>query len=137
MSTAKDDFVENLKHGKAPDVCISFKKKDDGKPHPDTHSYRVTGWMKMVEPEVLKVEQAGMFKHDILNEILIDSAQKRDGKLMMWCTREEATHVTGYGVCGCIVPIADIICDGYIAWSKEQIDEARVSALDNVGEYVS
>lgn len=33
--------------------------------------------------------------------------------------------------------IENIICDGYIAWSKEQIDEARKDALSNVGEYVS
>lgn len=133
----KESFVENLKHGKAPDVCISFKVKDDGKPHPDKHSYRVTGWMKMVDPEALKAKQAKLYKNPILNDILIDAAHKREGKLMMWCTREEATWVTGYGVCGVTHRIENIICDGYIAWSKEQIDEARKDALSNVGEYVS
>lgn len=134
--TAKQNFIDGLKHGKAPDVAISFKKKDDGSRFPDEHSYRVTGWMKLVDPEVLKIEQRKLFKHDFLSDILIDSAQKEDGKIMMWCTREEATHVTGSGVCGCIVPIKDIICDGYVKWDKETIDNARESALRNVGEYV-
>lgn len=135
---SKKNFIGNLKHGMVPDVCMSFKNKDDGSPHPDKHSYRVTGWMKMVDPEALKKEQSRLYKNSMLNDILIDSAQTRKGKLQMWCTREEATHVTGYGVCGCIVAVEDIECDyEYIAWSKEQIDEARVSALSHVGDYIN
>lgn len=131
-------FLEVLEHGEAPDVCVGFVKKDDGSAYPDKHRYRVTGWYKMIDPEALKREQAKLYKRAYLNDILIDTAHKRDGKLIMHCTREEATHVGGAGVGGCIAAIKDIICDDhYINWTQEAIDSHRKSALMNVGEYVN
>lgn len=132
----KQKFVETIKHGKAPDIAIRFKRKPGTTKFSDDSSYRVSGWYKLVEPEALKAEQAGKFKRSWLNDILIDSAHKRDGKLLMHCTREDATHVAGTGIGGCIVAIEDIICDGYVNWDKETIDKERERALMYVGEYV-
>ena len=135
----KEKFKEQLKHGKAPDIAIAFTRKPGTTRFPDDHRYRVSGWMKLVDPEALKAEQAKLYRPGVgalLNGILIDSASKKDGKLMMWCTREEATHVTGTGVGGCTVPIDEIECHGYVNWDQETIDKARESALRLVGEYV-
>jgi len=131
--SVKKRFVDAIKHGKAPDIAISFKKKPDVGRWPDEHSYRVTGYIKMVDPETLKTKA---HKDDWISGLLIDTAHKRDGKLLMRCTREEATHVSGTGVAGCIVAIEDIICGDYVNWDKETIDDARKSALRNVGEYI-
>lgn len=135
--TEAERFKEILQYGQAPDVCVGFVKKDDGSAYPDKHRYRVTGWYKMVDPEALKREQSGNSSRSWISGLLIDTAHKRDGKLIMHCTREEATHVGGAGVGGCIVAVEDIICDDhYINWPEDVIDRHRESALRNVGEYV-
>jgi len=140
MKTEGQKFLEILEHGQAPDVCVGFVKKDDGSKYPDKNRYRVTGWYKLVDPEALKREQEKLYKPGIggmLNGIIIDSSHKKNGKLIMHCTREEATHVAGAGVGGCIVAVKDIIYDDhYIDWPEEIIDEHRKRALRNVGEYV-
>jgi len=139
MKTENEKFRDQLQYGQAPDVCVGFVKKDDGSAYPDKNRYRVTGWYKMVDPEALKREQAKLYKdgRSFLNDILIDASHQRDGKLIMHCTREEATHVGGAGVGGCIAAIEDIICDNhYINWTQEAIDSQRKSALRNVGEYI-
>ena len=137
MKTEGEKFLEQLEFGQAPDVCVGFVKKDDGSAYPDKHRYRVTGWYKMIDPEALNRETSKLWNRPYLNDILIDTAHKRDGKLIMHCTREEATHVGGAGVGGCIAAIEDIICDDhYINWTQEAIDSQRKSALRNVGEYV-
>jgi hypothetical protein len=130
MALTKEKFIETIKHGKAPDIAIRFKKKPDVGRWPDEHYYRVSGWYKMVSPETLRK------KDDWINDILLDSAHKRDGKLLMRCTREDATHVSGSGVGGCIVAVEDIICEGYVNWDKETIDRERERALKSVGEYI-
>ena len=139
MKTEGEKFLEQLEFGQAPDVCVGFVKKDDGSAYPDKHRYRVTGWYKMVDPEALKREESKLYREgrSYINDILIDTAHKRDGKLIMHCTREEATHVGGAGVGGCIAAVKDIIYDDhYINWPKKTIDEHRESALRNVGEYI-
>ena len=127
-------FLEILEHGQAPDIAIRFKRKPGTSKFPDEHSYRVTGWYKMVDPEVLKSKS---HKDDWISGLLVDTAHKRDGKLIMHCTREEATHVGGAGVGGCLVAVKDIICGGYVDWPQEIIDKDRERALRCVGEYVS
>lgn len=140
MKTENEKFRDQLQYGQAPDVCVGFVKKDDGSKYPDKHRYRVTGWYKMVDPEALKREQAKLYKPGVgsmLNDILIDASHQRDGMLIMHCTREEATHVGGAGVGGCIAAVKDIIYDDhYINWPKDIIDQHRESALKNVGEYI-
>jgi hypothetical protein len=47
---------------------------------------------------------------------------------LRFCRREEATHVSGYGVSGVIVPAAGLQLTGRVSWSEETIAEERESA---------
>ena len=47
---------------------------------------------------------------------------------MEWCSREEATHVSGSGVSGVIARIEDITVVGTVNWNEEAIDKLRASA---------
>ena len=73
-----------------------------------------------------------------LLDICMEAACKEDGKLVVWCSREEATHVSGYGLAGCIAPLEKIKVTGSLAgwWSKELIEDHRKAAQALIGEYV-
>lgn len=58
------------------------------------------------------------------------------GKWWLYVTREEATHVVGYGVCGCIAPVGEIKRTGTVEWSPEMIAEEQARAAKRIGEKV-
>lgn len=102
----------------APDVGALFTYRGN--------QYRVNGWICPVEPK----EPAGDDPVDLLiTELLaeIRATEPQETKYR-WCTRAEATHVTGSGVCGCRAPIGEIEVTGMVAWSAAEIAEARASA---------
>ncbi|MCF5371930.1 hypothetical protein [Pseudomonas syringae] len=45
------------------------------------------------------------------------------------CLPEEATYVSGSGVCGCVVLITEIELHGMVRWSPEQLHEHHQIAL--------
>ena len=96
--------------------------------------------MKLVNPDsMLEDEDEAVDKGDIsalLNNLLIQSAQKKDGKLMMWCAKEEATHVTGAGVAGCIEKLSDIEVTGRVPWTEEMIQSEVEQHERLIGQYV-
>lgn len=132
----KTEFVRRLTNP-IPEIGDTFKVVDAEWPTKD-HSWRVTGYMKLVTPEALKAEQSKKFTElgGMLNDILIDSAQKRDGKLMMWCKKEEATHVTGAGVAGCTRRLDEIVVTGRVPWDEETIQREVEQHERMIGEYV-
>ena len=108
-----------------PDVATKFKK--------GSSSFRVTHWLKAV-PLVYKPYngKGAEFMNDILHRLFLDAHPnwKTEYKLV-YCSRDDATHVEGVGVAGCIVAVdsPDVIFTGvYVGWDEEQIDEARKQA---------
>lgn len=97
-----------------------------------SHRYRVTGWMRLLPWEANEFEKAltGALpgEHDPFWADFYSDRQIL-GQRLVWCRREEATHVTGAGVSGCIAPLSKIIVTGRVPWSKEHIDQERDWAL--------
>lgn len=133
----KTEFVRRL-NNPVPEIGDTFKLSREAQWPTRDHSWRVTGYIKLVEPEAHKSNEASKYDEigAMLNNILIDSAQKQDGKLMMWCAKEEATHVTGTGVAGCIEKISDIEVTGRVSWSEDMIQNAVRQHERMIGEYV-
>lgn len=48
---------------------------------------------------------------------------------LRYCLPEEATFVSGSGVCGCVVAISEIEVDGMVPWSEEELIEHHENAL--------
>lgn len=77
----------------------------------DGHRYRITGYLKKVESSVWRWE---------------------------FTDEDNATHVSGSGVCGCIRPIDEVVIVGNMdgKWSVEAIQEAKDSVKRSIGERV-
>lgn len=129
----KTEFVRRL-NNPVPEIGDTFKLSRDAEWPTRDHSWRVTGYMKLVTPETMKRDENSL--GDMLNNVLIDSAQKKDGKIMMWCAKEEATHVTGAGVAGCMEKLSDIEITGRVSWSEEMIQDAVRQHERMIGQYV-
>lgn len=61
--------------------------------------------------------------------MLFETAFHRDGMRFRYCLREEATHVAGSGVCGCLAEIAYIRVTGRVDWSDETLRDAEAVAV--------
>ena len=61
---------------------------------------------------------------------------KPNSQRQVWCTREEATHLSLYAVCGAIAPVEACREVGKVTWPEERIDELRQTALAMAGETV-
>jgi hypothetical protein len=119
-----------------PDVAtrIIDKKNKDGMRR--NYTYRVTSWLKAVPRRPISNPS------NVAEEIIIELFEewhpnwKYEYKLE-WCVREEATHVCGAGISGCIADLSDTdqweFTNEYVNWSKETIDERRESANNMVG----
>ncbi|EKY4113635.1 TPA: hypothetical protein ACGW3M_001024 [Pseudomonas aeruginosa] len=94
--------------------------------------YRVTGWLAEVPASASK---PAAWMAEILEGL---SGTQDMAPRYRWCHREEATHVAGYGVAGCVVPVTSIKVTGTVDWSAEQLQEARAIAeqLAQQGELI-
>lgn len=88
--------------------------------------YRVSSWMRVAETPKFK-------EHEWLDEILFEGCRDFGEGRMVWCTREEATHVSLTGICGALARIEDCKVVGRVPWPEEQISQARASAMRLVG----
>ncbi|UJJ60608.1 hypothetical protein [Rhodanobacter denitrificans] len=88
--------------------------------------YRCTGWLRPADPP-----KPGPEWDDFLDELLYDAAYQRDGVRFRWCLREEATHVSGRGIAGCLAEIARIRVIGRAELPAAVLrsEEARAVAL--------
>jgi hypothetical protein len=142
-----------------PDVCETFQHcmcypRGEGKcRYPGSCGFRVTGWLK--PSRVFSVTPGGVASlpdrdwgdlDPVAIRILEETTAQfpprgagPDNLPLTWCTREEAVFVSGYGVCGVIVHIRDVVVDGTVAnrWSPELVEHAHRSALMLVGERLS
>jgi hypothetical protein len=93
-----------------PDIGDTF-------PH-DGHKFRVSGWLKPAPRRPLS-RNVGP-----------------DHCPLMFCARDEAVYVSGSGVCGVIVRVADVEVIGRVNWSPEALDQARNRAQRLIGQEV-
>lgn len=109
----------------APDVGALFIVPSQPPGINGQSRYRLTSWLREMDPPKPGVNW--------IDEILYEGQQTIQGKKLVHCTRNEASHVSGTGVCGCIVSIDKIKVVGRVPWSKELIAEERRRALLSVG----
>ncbi|MEY2260523.1 hypothetical protein AB7872_08910 [Rhodanobacter denitrificans] len=110
----------------APDVGTLFEY--------DGAEYRCTGWLRPAEPPM-----SGQGWAKVISELLYESAYQRDGVRFQWCLREEATHVSGSGVCGCLAEITRIRVTGQVEQPADVLESERAiaRALGREGRIVS
>lgn len=94
-----------------PDIGDTFIHGD--------HLYRVDGWLKP-NPKPTAVS----------------TPHGPDHVPLVFCDRDEAVYVSGYGVCGRIVRVADVVVTGRNSWSEETIERERRSHQVLIGREV-
>ena len=95
------------------------------------------GWWKPAPPKQIPAG-ADEILRELWEEDIAEEAE--DGiTRMMRCRREEATHVSGSGVCGCIAPIDEIeVLDDAPAVPADraiEINEAHARRLGQILSY--
>jgi len=111
----------------APDVGSRVEYKGN--------TYRVNSWLREQDvPEPLDID---VDIDDMLNDIIVQASYtNQNGKNLVWCIREEATHVSCSGICGACVPVTEVKVIGRVPWTEEDIEKLRDSALRKVGQMV-
>lgn len=85
----------------------------------DGRGFRCDGWVRIEERTVTE-QQAKIFA------LLCVTPPKL---VRRWALREEATHVVGSGVSGCIAAIESVTCTGRVNWEEKVIAEYRAQAV--------
>lgn len=85
--------------------------------------YRVKSWLREAPPRTPSQDPDSI--DALIDEILWETAHTSNGTRFQYCVREDATHVSGSGVCGCLVPINAIRVTGMVSWPAEQLEEAH------------
>jgi hypothetical protein len=129
----KNEFVRRLTHT-APEIGDTFKLANPTDCFAEEHSWRCNGYIKLVAPE--RMMTRGNSLGALLNNKFIESAAKKNGKLMVWCEKDEATHVTGVGVAGITAKICDIEVTGRVSWDEETIQKEVEQHRRLIGRYV-
>jgi len=132
VTEPREQFVHVLKHGPVPDIGdIIQRKVDEEREMGFDRKWRVTGWLKAVPLEAL-------LTGDFLKDVLLETASRAEeiGMVMVWCTRQEATHVSGSGVAGCLLHISEVEVVGRVNWTEDQIESERHSHMRIIGEYL-
>jgi hypothetical protein len=91
-------------------------------------TWRVCSWLRAAPEPTLAPD-------DFIGQILFETCREFDTKngsvkkRMQWCLREEATHVSLTGTCGCIAPVEKCKVVGRVDWPEQQIDDDRSYAV--------
>ena len=85
----------------------------------DGNRFRVTSFTKAIKPKIPSV-------------FFTDS----EGFCHQWCSRDEATHVWGAGVCGWHVKVEECKVVGRVTWPESHIQEAEASAKRLEGQFI-
>lgn len=96
--------------------------------------YRLDGFLR----EMPQQEPALGFLETLLAEIAAES--QRPGRLRLrlrWCLPEQATYLSGSGVCGCVAPISEVEVVGVVSWSKQALTAHHLAAVrrGQLGEF--
>ncbi len=107
-----------------------------------TRKYRVDAFLKVVERQsrdliAVTKDPTSSFS-DVLEELLFQGHQKINGERFVFCSRQEATHVSGSGIAGCIASIDNIKVTGHVSsvWDAEQLQYAIDHAKSLEGEMI-
>ena len=110
----------------APDIGTVFTYHD--------RRYMVQSWLKVAPPPQIP-DDADDLMRELFEEM--DAEAEAEGTKtvrMMWCSREEATHVAGRGVGGCIAPIGEItVVTDAPQMPAEHLADLRDSAERKIG----
>jgi hypothetical protein len=123
----------------APDAGTIFEYGLGGSgKHPGT--FRVSAWVRerpwrasaydMAMSGAMMDEAGGsreVLASQLVHEIMADEPPRR--RRLEFCLREQATHVSGSGVCGCIAPLSAIRVVGMVEWPQGVIDDHRARAV--------
>lgn len=112
-----------------PDVGDLFEHEGE--------TLRVSGWLRVKAPPEVRAELRGLFA-EVLEHLTFETARPQgpDRKPLEFCTRDDAEYVSGSGVAGRIVRVADVTVTGRVPWSQDVIDRERRTALAMVGQEV-
>ncbi|MEU4576081.1 hypothetical protein [Nonomuraea sp. NPDC023979] len=94
-----------------PDIGDTFTR--------DGRSYRVTGWLKRSERTGALARRLGP-----------------DSCPLQFCARDEAQYVSGYGICGVIVRVGDVVVTGRVPWTEDALASDRALAARLAGQRV-
>jgi hypothetical protein len=106
----------------------------------DTHSYRVNGWLKRRPPRPAPRTEQERVTREIYDKLIADGSISPprgfgpDKVPLDCCTREEAEYVSGYGVAGTIVRVADVQVTGKVDWPADVLEDERRRANRMAGE---
>lgn len=105
----------------APDIgsLVDYSKRKTEDASPWDYQYRVDGWVR--------------FKTIEIPEWLRFDGESATKQVQVWCTREEATHVSLVGVCGALVPVEDVTVTGMVDWPEKHLAQARRDAMSRIG----
>lgn len=122
-----------------PDVCMGFSV-------PGTYSvgtggpytYRVTGWLQRRPLDLKPPVDCDELEKAFFEEMWAKEYREPETEYRLFhCKREDATHVSGYGIGGTIQALNEIEFTGdYVKWAPERIEEERQRALRHVGQKV-
>lgn len=87
-------------------------------------TYRCNAWLRAAAPP-----PAAKGWSEVIDALLFEAAFERDGVRFRYCLREEATHVAGSGVCGCLADISSIRVTGRVDWPDAALKEAEATAI--------
>ena len=109
----------------------------------DTHSYRVTGWLKRwdrtpIDPGLSERERGRLeeLRRHLDGQGLGPQGYGPDNVPLVFCARDEAEYVCGAGVGGTIARVTDITVTGRAGWDSEALAAARQHAQLLIGERV-
>lgn len=146
MSTVDQAELEVILHalaGYIPDVGDTFTYTHtfpNAPGYSETGHYRVNGWLRRCPPRPLPATEQGRLTQQIINELRAEGKWREpeghgpDKVPLEFCRREQAEYVSGYGVAGVIVRVADVKVDGRVPWSQELLASARRHADMLAGE---
>lgn len=113
-----------------PEICDRILYND--------RKYRVDGYVREYDPIAEMPEpqdEMDRITQDVVVKMI--NKEKEEGTYRtryIWCEKEDATHVTGSGVAGCLAPISEVKIIGKVEWSEEAVQHQIDSHRRLIGE---
>lgn len=97
---------------------------------PNGNKYRANQFLR-IETYSITGDDAGI---QVLREILVEEGKDPDNlHRLIYCAPDEATLVSGSGVCGCIVHMSEVTVEGMVDWSDELLTQMRDASVSRYG----
>lgn len=137
----KEFYNPEIKPKLIPDLATSMydtTHKSVFDKNPYGSSYRVDGYLKAVPKTFQPNENEKPWMNDMMRRLFHEwhPNWRKEYKLVP-CLKEEATHVWGYGVCGCTASLTDsryVFLNEPIGWSEEERKKYNQDWIDRLDE---